>query len=353
MPVDGRRGEELSRLPAAPGPGPGPSRPTSADVARHAGVSRATVSHVLNGTDHPVSEQTRQRVLAAARDLQYAPNASARALRAGRSNIVLVPMLRSATVPGADRFLESLDRELAARDLVLLMHGDRTTSGVRGAQAWAELRPAAVYVNVSRGTPAAVELLRRAGVQAVLLTGAPRVDYAPTVPLDPAAVARLATRHLLARGCRRLACLVPSGPLAELPTQRYEAVMEVAAADGVPVERVDCELSSDSIAPVVDRWRDPAQRPDAVYTNSDPFAILLIDKLRAAGIEVPRDIAVVGSGDHPLGAALRPAITTATFDVPAIARVVASSIRRLLDGADLDPGLEAALRPHLIVRESG
>ncbi|WP_018504863.1 LacI family DNA-binding transcriptional regulator [Parafrankia discariae] len=345
VPVDDRQD--------GPTAAPGPARPTSADVARRAGVSRATVSHVLNGTEHPVSEQTRQRVLAAARELQYAPNASARALRAGRSNIVLVPMSRSPVVPGEDRFLENLDRELAERDLVLLMQGDRNTTGMSGAYAWAELRPAAVYVNVSRGTRTAVELLRRAGVRAVLLTGVPGVTYAPTVPLDPAAVAGLATRHLLARGCRRLACLVPGGPLAEVPERRYDAVLEAAAAGNMPVERVDCELSSDSVAPVVDRWRDPACRPDAVYANSDQFAILLIHKLRDAGLEVPRDIAVVGSGDHPLGAALRPALTTATFDVPAIARVVASSIRRLLDGQDLDPGLEAALRPHLIIRESG
>ncbi|MEX5712410.1 LacI family DNA-binding transcriptional regulator [Parafrankia sp. FMc6] len=349
MPLEDRRGEGLPGPTAAPEP----ARPTSADVARRAGVSRATVSHVLNGTDHPVSEQTRQRVLAAARELQYAPNASARALRAGRSNIVLVPMSRSTTVPGQDRFLENLDRELAKRDLVLLMHGDRTTTGMSGAYAWAELRPAAVYVNVSRGTRTAVELLRRAGVRAILLTGVPSVTYAPTVPLDPAAVASLATRHLLTRGCRRLACLVPRGALAEVPERRYDAVLEVATAGNVPVERVDCELSPDSIATVVDRWRDPEHRPDAVYANSDQFAILLIDKLRAAGLEVPRDIAVVGSGDHPLGAALRPAITTTTFDVPAIARVVASSIQRLLDGQDLDPDMAVALRPHLISRESG
>ncbi|MCK9902646.1 LacI family transcriptional regulator [Parafrankia colletiae] len=342
---EGRSGPTVA--PAAP------ARPTSADVARRAGVSRATVSHVLNSTDHPVSERTRQRVLAAAQELQYAPNASARALRAGRSNIVLVPMSRSAVIPGQDEFLENLDRELADRDLVLLMHGDRTTNGARGAHAWAELRPAAVYLDVSRGTPAAVELLRRAGVQAILLTGVPSVTYAPTVPLDPAAAARLATQHLLTRGSRRLACLVPGGALAEVSARRHHAVVQVAAADNVPVERVDCELSSDSIAPVVGRWRDPAHRPDAVYASNDQFAILLIHKLLEAGLEVPQDIAVVGSGDDPLGAALRPALTTTSFVVPEIARVVASSIRRLLDGHDLDPDMEAALRPRLVIRESG
>jgi len=113
----------------------------------------------------------------------------------------------------------------------------------------------------------------------------------------------------------------------------------------VPVERVDCQLSAASTAPAVSRWRDPAHRPDAVYANNDQVAILPIHQLRDAGIDVPRDIAVVGTGNHPPGAAPRPALTTTHFVVPDLARVVASSIRRLLDGQGLDPDTRAALRP--------
>lgn len=330
-----------------------PSRPTSADVARRAGVSRATVSHVLNATDHPISEPTRRRVLAAARELRYTPNASARALRAGRSDTVLLPMPPSPAFPGQDAFIAELDRELGRSGLNLLIHGDRTASGAKGARVWAELRPAAIYLDTARGTRQAVELLRRAGVRAVLLSGVRAVPYAPTIPLDPSDVGRVAVRHLLDRGHRRLACLVPGGEPAVLAELRFRAVEEVARAAGATVERVDCELAADSVAPAVARWRDPARRPDAVYAFNDEFAVMLLHLLREAGIEVPRDLAVAGSGNQPLGAILRPALTTAHFDVPALARSVASSLRRLLDGHGLDPATTEGIRPHLIVRESG
>ncbi|MDT3439159.1 MULTISPECIES: LacI family DNA-binding transcriptional regulator [unclassified Pseudofrankia] len=328
------------------------SRPTSTDVARRAGVSRATVSHVLNGTDHPISEATRQRVLAAARDLHYAPNASARALRAGRSNIVLLPMPRSGSLPGQDVFLAHLGRELAGMGLDLLLHGDHTASGVEGARMWAELRPAAVFLDTSRGTQPAVALLRQAGVQAVLLSGVPAGPYAPSVPIDPSAVARVATRHLLSQGHRRLSCLVPGGEWAALAERRFEAVVEAAQIENALVERVDCSLAVSSIAPAVARWRNPAHRPDAVYAYNDEFALMLIYALREAGLDVPRDIAVVGSGNQPLGAILRPTLTTTHFLVPDLAHAVASSLRRLLDGRELDPALAAAVQPRLIVRES-
>ncbi|WP_158854683.1 LacI family DNA-binding transcriptional regulator [Saccharothrix deserti] len=329
-----------------------PPHPTSADVARRAGVSRATVSYVLNNADHAISEETRSRVLAAARELQYAPNASARSLRAGRSNIVLVPVPEAPSTPGVDTVIGHLDGELTKRGLRMLLHGDRTAAGIQGARAWAELRPAAVYLNVRRGTRPAVALLRRAGVQAVLLGGVPTVPYAPCVPLDETAVGRVATRHLLDRGHRRLACLVPRGLPAAFAERRFRAVVETAQAEGASVERVDCDLTTDSLAAAVSRWRDPVRRPDAVYAHNDEFAIALIHTLHETGLDVPRDVAVIGSGNRPLGALLRPTLSTAHFVVPDIARVIASSIRRLLDGQGLDPDVATAVQPRLVLRES-
>lgn len=337
----------MSTTPRAPGP-------TSADVARHAGVSRATVSYVLNGrSGHTISKSTQQRVRQAVAELQYAPNASARTLRAGRSNIVLLPMPEYPFSPAVDALIESLDRELEARELCLLIHGDRAAAGVEGAQAWAELRPAAVYLHAHRCSAPAVELLRQAGVETVLLQGVPAEPYAPAVPLDQAAVARRATQHLLERGHRRLACLVPGGELARLAAQRLEAVTMVAQAGGGTVESVECDLTIDSVQPAITRWQSTAVRPDAIYAYNDEFAIMLIQALQQGGLQVPDDIAVVGSGDLPLAAMLHPRLTTAHFDMPAIGRVAAASIRRLLDGEDLGRDVTTAVEPQLIIRDSG
>ncbi|SEL54308.1 LacI family DNA-binding transcriptional regulator [Rhodococcus maanshanensis] len=328
-------------------------RPTSADVARHSGVSRATVSYVLNGRDdHPISEQTKRRVLASVDALGYTPNLAASALRAGRSNIVLMPMPDIPLGFAVDAILQGLDRGLSERGLRFLLHGDRGSSGVTGARAWAQLRPAAVFTDTVRCDAEAAALLRRAGVRAVLLAGPEVVPYAPTARFQFDSLADCAARYLAgSRGHRRLACLVPGGELADLGERRFGVFVSAATQEGASVERVDCALSIDTLLPVVSAWRDPDRRPDAVYAYDDEFALVLIQALREAGLEVPRDIAVVGSDNLPLGAILRPHLTTTCVDLQAIASGLAESISRLVDGRPFEP-LGDLFAPRVLVRQS-
>ncbi|MFE2995374.1 LacI family DNA-binding transcriptional regulator [Nocardia sp. NPDC059246] len=329
-------------------------KPNSADVARRAGVSRATVSYVLNGrADARISEQTRDRVLAAASELGYAPNATARTLRAGRGNTVLIPMLELPASPASDAFLEHLARELAERDLCLLVHGGRQRPGLEAARAWAELRPAAVIAHPLQCPTESVEFLRRAGVDVVVLLGTqPGATTAIQIPLNPAAVAHTAAEYLIRRGCTRLACLVPTGPLAVLSVPRFEAVSELAGQGGIPVERVDCELTEQSLTPVVERWLvEPGTRPDGIYAYNDEHALLLIEVLREAGLAVPRDVAVVGSGNFPMGAVLRPRLTTTVVPANRLPALLAATIHAALDSDGQAPPRQL-LQPELIVRES-
>ncbi|WP_329585031.1 LacI family transcriptional regulator [Streptomyces sp. NBC_01005] len=331
---------------------PRKARPTSTDVARLAGVSRTTVSYVLNGPgDRPINDDTRRRVMAAVHELGYAPHSTARTLRAGRSNIVLVPMPQLPLAPTRHRFLEELSGELAHHGLTMLVHGDREAGGVEGARAWAELRPAAVFTEADRCPAEAAELLGQAGVDTVLLYGPKAQAHAPTLVITSAGVAELATRHLLSRGHRRLACLVPGGDIAELARARFDAVTIVAGREGVPVQRVACELSTASLVPAVDSWRDPQQRPDALYAYNDEYALVLIQALTDAGLRVPHDMAVVGSDNLPLGSALRPRLTTTYLDLSPAAAAVAASIASLLRGDGLSPDITAAT-PKLLIRES-
>jgi DNA-binding LacI/PurR family transcriptional regulator len=155
-------------------------------------------------------------------------------------------------------------------------------------------------------------------VGVVLLHGPDAAPYAPTIPLDQAEAARCAAEYLIGRGYRRLACLV----------------------------------SIDSLLPTITCWRDRNQPPEAVYAYNDEFALILIQALREVGLEVPHDLAAMGSGNLPVGSALRPTLSSTYSDMPAVARVVASSIRRLLDDQDVDPEAATAVQPRLIVRES-
>ena len=104
---------------------------TSVDVARASGVSRATVSYVLNNdVRQSIPEETRERVLKAARDLGYSPFTAARILRVGHSQLVLVVLPFEQVDPAMARYLKALEEGLAARGFTLIWHvGLPTTSG--------------------------------------------------------------------------------------------------------------------------------------------------------------------------------------------------------------------------------
>src|SRR3954454_3730110 len=121
--------------------GGGPRRPTGADVARRAGLSRATVSYVLNNSPHQViPDPTRQRVLAAAAELGYTPSPAARALSSGRSDVILLLLPDWPIGPTVGHLLEDLSAELAAHGLTFVAHPG--SAGRAGFGVWGSITPA-------------------------------------------------------------------------------------------------------------------------------------------------------------------------------------------------------------------
>ncbi|NEB81888.1 LacI family transcriptional regulator [Streptomyces sp. SID14478] len=330
-----------------------PAKPTSADVARLAGVSRATVSRVVNDPGNSlVTEETRRRVLDAVRSLGYTPHASARALRAGRTHLILMPLVRAPLGRAVDQLIENLSRDLAARGLRLLIDADRSVAPEQAAHSWAEHRPDAVIGGPATCPPEAVRVLRNAGVDTVVLLDSPRRRDATALGFHDAAVAATAARHLLDTGHRRLACLVPEGPSRQLAQRRLERVRELADAAGAVVEAVPCSFGQDELRLAAARWRGSRERPTAVYAFDDDYALMLIHVLRESGLSVPEDIAVIGSGNFPLGGVFTPRLTTTHFDMSAVSAAVCEALTRLLQGKSLPRGTRAAMEPVLTVRES-
>src|ERR1700761_9251420 len=138
-------------------------RVTSADVARVAGVSRATVSYVLNDTPHQtISAATRSRVLDAATSLGYAPSAAARTLRTGRSDVVLCFLPDWPIGPEVGALLGQLSTALARAGLTFVVHpGSREDRPI--SDLWKAITPAAVLA-FTDFSPAEIDAMRSAGV---------------------------------------------------------------------------------------------------------------------------------------------------------------------------------------------
>ncbi|MFD7094467.1 LacI family DNA-binding transcriptional regulator [Streptomyces xanthophaeus] len=277
---------------------PGAASITSTDVARLAGVSRATVSFVLNDTQgHRVSDGTRARVLAAAKDLGYVPHAAARSLRAGRSDLVLLPASVSAIGSLVSGWVDDLQSELDRHGYTTVLHTGRFPDAAGAARAWAELRPAAVLaMNGDRLTPEAAGILRRAGVRGLLAVAARPVDGVHTVAFDHGRIGEVAVEHLIARGRSRIGVVMPrERGLDAFGAPRLAGARRVAARHMAVVRPVELAYTRESATDLAARWVGLGL--DAVFAFNDEYAALLMHALRSEGVAVPEEVAVVGCDD--------------------------------------------------------
>ncbi len=331
------------------------SVPTSADVARLAGVSRATVSYVLNNTSSVrISEPTRRRVHEAARELGYVPHAAARSLRAGHTRMVLMPAPEVAVGPLYSAFFNELQWALSRLDYTVVQFGSAGLSGDQAARAWAELRPAAVLAfssfSADRLGARGVDVLKRSGVRAVITLGQERTEGAHAVLMDQRTVGHCAGDHLLARGRCRIGVVVPEEPGLEAYSRpRLEGVRR--AAQGASAEITELPLAYDegSAARLAGRWRRLAL--DAVFAFNDEYAMLLMRALQDEGITVPHDTAVMGADDLMLGRLLRPRLSTVRIELPS-GRELAEIVDRLLRDPGAPPEVHKVLGVPAVHRDS-
>lgn len=321
---------------------------TSADVARAAGVSRATVSYVVN--DAPgrmLSPETRATVLRVARELGYQPSALARSLKRGRSNTVLFAMKGVPMNHVLETLVTEFTEALAPRGFSLVVDTSVHADPVVQAEAWAALAPAAVLDLVLHHDDEALTHLRARGVQVLspALPGERAWESSGDVFAREQRLSQI--RYLASQGHRTI-CLVLERELPVDPRTEKRLLASFRAearAAGATLEIVRLDLPD--IASAVRSWD---VLPDAVAAYNDGYAIAFLTALHARGVSVPGDVAVMGSDDEPLGRVVTPALTTIAGDFGAFAAAVADGVEAVLAGRAADPLLVPGHR--LVVRES-
>ncbi|MCQ4209063.1 MULTISPECIES: LacI family DNA-binding transcriptional regulator [Streptomyces] len=294
--------------------------PTIHDVAREAGVSRGTVSRVLNG-GHYVSPAAQEAVNAAIRKTGYVVNRHARSLITGRSDsvgfLLTEPQERFFEDPNFNVLLRGCTSALAAHDIPLLLMIAGTPDERRRITRYitAGHVDGVLLVSSHSGDPVAAEL-REAGVPLVSCgkpigpgSSASKVSY---VAADDRDGARDMVRHLLSLGRRRVATV--AGPL-DLPggVDRLAGYREVLAEAGLPVDEdliVSGDYSRAGGESAAARLLDRAPDFDAVFVASDLMAQGVMSALQKAGRRVPEDVAVGGFDDSPAALTTEPALTT-------------------------------------------
>ena len=328
-----------------------PSSSSLSHVAQAAGVSIATASRVLNGSSHPVSESTRDRVLAAARQLGYSPSALARALVTRRSRIigVVVGDIVDAYFAEITRGVE----DVAARSgyMTIVCSADRRTeieieqlAVLSDYQAEGVVFAGSGYLDDPRGPElaAAVERARERGIRVVAL--ATRDFEAPQITADNHAAAFDATDYVLSLGHRRVAYIGgPSGLYASRDREAgFRAAMTAAGADPGRVYGGDFSYDQ-GYAATLQMIAEP-EPPEAIIGANDETAVGALAALRQARIDVPERISVAGMTDTRL--ARFSDMTTVSVPMYQFGAVAA---QRIVAGED--PPRETVL-PHRVVPRS-
>lgn len=319
--------------------------PTIYDVAERAGVSKSLVSLVLTGSTR-VSEERREAVLAAVRELNYTPSRLAAGLAGTRTRNVGVViddftnLWFAPALAGIREALKAGGYSISISDTALNAH--------------LELDPLEVFRSlrvdgVILAGEVSAEAAARLGIPAVVLgTRAVVPDGVPVVASDEAAGGRLATEHLLGLGHREIACLSAPGATAEAREGGYREAM--SAAGLIPSVEMGEATTEAAGRELTARLLERGDRPAALVAANDRVAVGALGALRRAGLRVPEDVSVVGYDNSPLAAYDWVSLTSVDPGSTAVGRAAAEVLVELLEGRPHPE--ETVLEPDVVVRGS-
>jgi DNA-binding LacI/PurR family transcriptional regulator len=330
-------------------------RPTIADIASAAGVSKGAVSYALNGQPG-VSEETRRRVLAIAEQIGWKPNSAARALSGVSVGAVGLALARPARVLGVEPFfmelISGIEAELSARSYALTLQvvADYEAEISVYKRWWAEHRVDGVFVCDLRVDDPRLSVLGELALPAVVIAGPGRFGPLPSVWSDDAAAVAEAVEYLAALGHRHIA-RVSGMPDLLHSAIRSEAFVAVCARLGIQqVLTVPADYTSEEGSRATRRLLSAAEKPTAIIYDNDLMAVSGLSVAQEMGLSVPADLSIVAWDDSLLCQVVHPPLTALSRDIPAYGTHAARLLLDLLTGGAADSLQDQTA--HLVIRGS-
>ena len=334
-------------------------RPTSFEVAELAGVSRSTVSLVLNGiAKGNISAATQTRVRDAARRLGYAPDAAARTLASGRTHTLGLFICHAehlqvdAFIPGALYGLNEVSQRCGFKVIVEAApdpaRPDAYLELVRAKQV-----DGLVVLNPRRGDKGLVKL---SGENfPLVIMGASELPHAYTVSTDDNSVpAKRLTRHLTELGHTRIAHISYGGLEYQGADERYRGYRQALDEAGLaydPALLREGDYSASSGFAAMTSLLEAHTDFTALFASNDTVALGAMAALRQRGLRIPEDVAVVGYDDIPMAAYAAPPLTTIRSPALEHGRLAGEMLINLIRGEPVDK-VQVQLGLDLIIRES-
>ncbi|MGW8225530.1 MAG: LacI family DNA-binding transcriptional regulator [Anaerolineales bacterium] len=333
--------------------------PTQVDVARHAGVSRATVSYVINGRKGgrvQISEETRQRVLDSIEKLGYEPDARAQALRYGSTKTIalIIPDLRN---PHFCEYATGIEEAARAAGYHLLI-SSTTLNDEYAVDIFKDLAQrrfdglilVSSFILKSIEAQTTLARIRKRGLPVVELSEYYGVD---SVSADYSEATKEVMSYLLSLGHRRIGIIYGIGghELAEDRLHPYRACLESA---GIPIDEdliVECGPTIEDGRQAAKKLLELAPRPTTILAINDLLAIGALRATADLDLEIPKDLSLVGYDNIPMSNYLIPRLTTVTKDAYELGKKAFDVLIARIQSPDI-PRQQVHSQARLIIRES-
>jgi len=286
---------------------------TMKDVARLAGVSTSTVSHVIN-KDRFVSEAIREKVETAIKTLNYAPSAIARSLKINQTRTIGM-LITASTNPFYSELVRGVERSCFERGYSLVLcntEGDEQRMN-RNLETLMQKRVDGLLLLCTETHQPSQEIMQRyPSIPTVMMDWAPFDGDSDLIQDNSLLGGDMATQYLIGKGHTRIACI--TGPLDKTPARlRLEGYREAMARAGLVIREGD-EIESDfefgGGFDAMQALLAMNERPQAVFIGNDAMAVGAYQALYQAGLKIPQDMAIVGYDDIELARYMTPPLTT-------------------------------------------
>lgn len=286
---------------------------TMKDVARLAGVSTSTVSHVIN-KDRFVSEAVTRKVDAAIKELNYAPSALARSLKIKQTRTIGM-LITASTNPFYSELVRGVERSCFERgySLVLCNTEGNEQRMNRNLETLMQKRVDGLLLLCTETHQPSREIMQRyPSIPTVMMDWSPFDGETDLIQDNSLLGGDLATQYLIDKGYSRIACI--TGPLDKTPARlRLEGYREAMTRAGLAIPagyEITGDFEFNGGFEAMQTLLSHKQRPEAVFVGNDAMAVGVYKALYQAGLRIPQDIAIIGYDDIELASYMTPPLTT-------------------------------------------
>lgn len=329
---------------------------TIRDVARRAGVSVATVSHVMNNSRH-VADETRKRVLDAVSALNYRRDGIARSLRRSRTNTVGV-MISDITNPFFSDIVRGIEDTIQNRasdhNVILCNTEENRDRELRYLDVLQEKRVEGVIAAPVGGNEAAFEALRASGVPVVFVDRALNGVDVDSVGTNNRDATRQLIKHLLGHNYRRIAiarALLTANSIDDRLLGYHDALMDAGVLPDQSL-MFEAHSSVDGGHRLGQRLLALQPRPDAIFATNNFMTLGTMRAIVEAGLDCPQDIAIVGFDDFPWATAFRPRLTAVSQPSYEMGLRSAELLFDRIEKKRTGPSIRVSLDCSIIIRDS-